>query len=315
MRRDVLRMLKESDGPVSGRVLAENLSVSRTAVWKHIERLREEGYDIGGAQNVGYTLRSTPDRFSVEELSALLPGAFTGQIVCLNELTSTNDEAKALAAAGKLSPAGLVVAESQTGGRGRFGRPWSSPRGGIWMSVVLRPRMPANAAGRAALLAAVAIAEAIKETTGLGAKIKWPNDVLIRGRKVSGVLIEMAAELGLLEYLVIGIGINANFGVADLKDVVGATTLRDELGRPVDRLELLGRIVDKLLDAAPGLAHDFKPVLEAWRRLSDTIGAQIKLDDGVNVVSGRAIDIDDDGGLIVETAPGQRRVFRAGDIS
>ena len=138
VRQRVLKILKSARKPVSGQMLAEELGVSRTAVWKHIQKLRQLGYGIAGSPKVGYSLKSAPDIMISEELEAVLPLEFKGRIVCIDRIGSTNDAAKDMAAAGKFKPVGLVIAEKQTAGRGRFGRPWVSPRGGIWMSLVVR---------------------------------------------------------------------------------------------------------------------------------------------------------------------------------
>lgn len=316
MRRRILETLKNATAPVSGQVLADELKVSRTAVWKHIRSLRLLGYDIVGSPKIGYNLAGVPDVLVREELEAILPAEFTGRVVCVDRIGSTNDAAKDMAAAGKLKPVGLVVAEQQTEGRGRFGRAWASPRGGLWMSLVSRPRIPVVAAGRTAILAAVAVAEAIADVTGLEPKIKWPNDLLVNGKKVCGILTEMAAELALVEYLVIGIGLNANFPASMLRESGGgATTLMAEAGGPVDRTALIGAIVTGITSALPSLGDGFDDLIKRWKELSETLGRRVELDVGGSKIKGYAADVDTDGALVVETASGERLVFRAGEVT
>jgi BirA family transcriptional regulator, biotin operon repressor / biotin---[acetyl-CoA-carboxylase] ligase len=313
IRDRLLERLKAADGPISGEGLAAELSISRSAVWKRIQRLRGKGYVIAGAPKVGYELKSAPDLLSVAELAAELPPEFEGEIVLLDTAESTNDVAKDRAAAGGLKPTGLVVAETQTGGRGRFGRRWLSPPGGIWISLVLRPRIPAAAAGGAALLAATAAAQAIAAVTGLTASIKWPNDILIRDRKVCGILIEMAAEIGRVDYLVIGAGINANFSAAELHGLP-ATTLQSETGRPVDRAKLIGAIVNLIFTNQSMLERPAE-LRRLWKSLSTTLGKQVSVQSGSGLIEGLAVDIDEAGGLIVEQADGGRRVLRSGEVT
>jgi BirA family transcriptional regulator, biotin operon repressor / biotin---[acetyl-CoA-carboxylase] ligase len=293
--------------------LAAELSISRSAVWKRIERLRQKGYVITGAPKVGYELVSAPDLLSVGELAAELPPELEGRIILLDAAESTNAIAKDQASAGRLKPAGLVVAETQSAGRGRFGRPWLSPPGGIWMSLVLRPKIPAAAAGGAALLAATATAQAVAGATGLPASIKWPNDVLIGDRKVCGILIEMAAEIGLVDYLVIGVGVNANFSAAELPGLP-ATTLQSETGRPVDRAKLIGAIVN-LIFAGQSMLERPAQLRERWKALSSTLGKRVSVQSGSGLIEGLAVDVDEAGGLIVEQADGGRRVLRSGEVT
>ncbi|MDP1808840.1 MAG: biotin--[acetyl-CoA-carboxylase] ligase [Actinomycetota bacterium] len=316
MRRRVLDALKRSKSPVSGQALADELKVSRTAVWKQVQKFRSLGYDIVGSPKIGYALMSAPDIIVCEELEALLPAEFKGRVVCADRIGSTNDAAKDLAAAGSFKPVGLVVAEEQTEGRGRFGRRWVSPGGGIWMSLVVRPQIPVVAAGRVAILAAVAVAEAIAEVAEVQAWIKWPNDVMVDGKKVCGILTEMAAEFALVEYLVIGIGVNANIRASKLAQGPGvATTLMAASGGPVDRTALISALVTRIVAALPALEDGFGAVRERWKELSETLGRQVKLDAGGSIIEGRAADIDADGALIVETTAGERRVFRAGEVT
>ncbi len=235
----------------------------------------------------------------------------------LAEVDSTNSLARALAEAGAPSGA-LVAAEIQTGGRGRLGRPWVSPPGGIWLSLLLRPPLTPAAAPLQTLLAAVALREVLQEGEGLQAAIKWPNDVLCRGKKVAGILTEMKAKGGELEYLVAGVGINANFPGTllppHLREKGG--TLMDLLGRPLDRPGL----VSAFLLAWEGyyrqaVEEGYGEALAKWRRHNVTLGKRVLIDTGRGRAAGRALDIDAGGGLIVETGPGCRETFLAGEVT
>lgn len=316
MKERILKALKDARAPVSGQELADELSISRSALWKHIQKLRELGCRIEGSPKVGYRLLSLPDIIIADELATLLPSAFRGNVIGLETAESTNDLAKEMASAGKLKPAGLIVAERQTGGRGRFGRPWSSPPGGLWFSLVVRPEIPVGAAARMPLLASVVIAAALKNLTGVDARIKWPNDILIREKKVAGILTELAAELGQVDYLVVGIGLNANFR-AELLDApdLNATTLLGETDRTVDRTALTAQITTDIWDALPSLADGFETVLERWRDFSATLGRTVTVDVAGEKITGRAIDLDTEGGLVVIDDHNERRVFRAGEVT
>ncbi len=313
----MLRVLKEAQDEVSGENIARELGISRTAVWKQVQKLRSAGYDIEAHPSRGYMLISTPDRLTKEELEVSLPLEFCDHVIFCDKVGSTNDLAKQMAGSGKFDPVGLVVAEEQTGGRGRFRRVWTSPRGGIWMSLIVRPKISVSSAGRVALLAAVAVAEAIISTTSLPARIKWPNDILVNEKKVCGILTEMAAEPGLVEYLVVGIGLNSNFEADRIKaHRTPVTTIQSELGRPVERPKMISEIVRRFLSGLASLERKGdQTLIDRWRELSVTLGQDIRLQLAGQTVAGLAVDINDDGALVVDLASGERRVFTAGEVS
>lgn len=316
MNKRILSILKNADTPVSGQTIAGELNISRTAVWKHIKKLRAIGYEIIGHPKVGYKLAYAPDIIVCEELESVLSPDFRDQVVCFDCIESTNDTAKEMASAGKLHPVGLVVAEEQVGGRGRFRRPWVSPRGGIWISLVIRPHITPAAAGKVAIAAAVAVAEAIIEIASVDAKVKWPNDILINGKKVCGILTEMAGEFGQIEYLVIGIGINANFHTSELSgNGIPATTLMDECSRPINRILLIKEIVAQITAGLIELEDNYSGILRRWKELSDTIGRHVALDTGGRIINGLAVDLDKDGRLILELASGDRKAYSTGEVT
>ncbi|MDN5345181.1 MAG: BirA family transcriptional regulator, partial [Clostridia bacterium] len=266
---------------ISGEDLSRQLAITRTAVWKHIRALRQEGYQIDAQTRRGYCLLATPDCFYPEEVAADLRTSWLGRnLYYYEEVGSTNLVARELADGG--APEGtVVIAESQTDGRGRRGRSWlSPPRRGIWFSVVLRPRMAPAQAAQLTLLAAVAIAAAIRQQTGLPPGIKWPNDLLVGGRKVCGILTEIKAEMDAIEYIVIGAGLNVNLEAPDFSPEVRplATSLYLELGRPVTRLPLLQGILWQLEQWYERWQEEgFPPVRRAWKEASVTLGREVEV--------------------------------------
>ena len=203
MKAKILRLLRERDGYISGQEICEKLAVSRTAVWKAVGQLKEEGYVIEAVQNKGYRLSEVPDLVTREEIVSRLETEWAGHpTVFLEKTDSTNNEAKRLAEAGA-SHGTLVVAEFQEAGKGRRGRSWASQRGtGIWMTILLKPEFPPAQAAMLTLVAAMAVADGIQEVTGLHAGIKWPNDIVLSGKKVCGILTEMSAEPDYINHVV-----------------------------------------------------------------------------------------------------------------
>jgi BirA family biotin operon repressor/biotin-[acetyl-CoA-carboxylase] ligase len=229
-------------------------------------------------------------------------------------LGSTQERARELAYAG--TPHGtLVVAEIQTGGRGRLGRHWGSPKGGLWMSLVLRPRFAASLASRITQTAAVGVAKALWEV-GVEVRIKWPNDLLAGGKKICGILAESSpgnagetVEERRLDYVILGVGMNANLDPAELRvPDREVTTIRSELGRDVDVLELL-RVVLSNLDAELGRIEDFGAVLEDWRNLNCTLGEKVRVRRFGETVEGKAVDLSPEGTLLLSTRRGTVELF------
>lgn len=240
MKAEILKLLRECDGHLSGQQICEKLQVSRTAVWKVIKQLQDEGYRIEAVRNKGYRLIESADVMTKAELESSMHSKVMGQnVVYYSEADSTNTRAKRLAEEG--CPHGtLVVADCQTAGKGRRGRAWSSPAGsGIWMSLVLRPDIPPSSASMVTLVAALAVAEGIRRTTGLTPQIKWPNDIVLSGKKICGILTEMATELQEIQYVVIGIGINVNTDEFPEELSETATSLYLESGQRIKRSPLI----------------------------------------------------------------------------
>ncbi|MBI2873737.1 MAG: biotin--[acetyl-CoA-carboxylase] ligase [Firmicutes bacterium] len=316
-RYEILEFLKSKQPySVSGEELAGLLGVTRTAIWKAVRELRRDGYLIAGRPGAGYALAGSPDRLLPEEIRDGLQTRILGRTIHYRDSTdSTNEVAKALARRGV--PGGtLVIAEEQWSGKGRLSREWSSPRGGIWMSLIHRPQIISLLAPRYSLAACVAVARSLHKL-GLNPGIKWPNDLLIEGRKVCGILTELWAELDRVEFLIIGIGINANIEQASFPDPIRplAASLLELLGRKVDRPALVRDLLwelEGLFDLAPG--PGFEGLLDEWRRFSVTLGRRVRVKAGGEEISGLARDIDGEGALLLETKDGPRRIL-AGEVT
>jgi len=285
-------------GPVTGPDLADRLDVSRAAVWKHVETLREAGFEIASGDE-GYELRSVPEFGPAVAFGLEAPV----DVEYHDSIDSTNRRARELAAAGRGDV--VVVADEQTGGRGRLGRTWASPGGGIWLSVLVRPGVPAAHAPVYTLAAAVATTRAVREA-GVEAVIKWPNDVLVGRRKLAGILTEMEGEADRIEWLVVGIGLNANVDPDDVP-AEDATSLRAERG-DVDRRVLTQRLVEAFYN----LHADHEAVVPAWREYADTPGRQVRVETGGRTVAGKALDVEFPGTLRIDTGDGVETVA-AGD--
>ncbi len=315
---EILRILRSAAaGYVSGAELAASLGVSRTAVWKRIRALEREGYRIDAVPSKGYRLTAMPDVIIVDEVLGACAGRTIGREILHRETAaSTNTLAMELAQQGTAEGA-VVTAEVQTGGKGRLGRSWVSPRGSLAVSVVLRPPVATHLAPLFTLLGAVAAARAIRERTGLAAGIKWPNDILVGGRKVCGLLIEMSAEPDRIKHLVLGIGMNVNLGPAALPPEVRgrSTSLAAETGGPVDRTALLISLLRELDQWYRRFLEDQAAVLSAWRELNVTLGRRVAVDGPAGRFSGTAEDIDKEGRLIVLIDDGSRQVVAAGDVT
>ena len=320
LRSRILELLRKAgEAYMSGEEIAGKLGVSRTAVWKHVKELREAGYKIKSRSRSGYTLEETPDCLLPGEIKNGLRTRFVGKdIVFFEEVDSTNRVAKQLAQKGAAAGA-VVVAEAQGKGRGRLERPYFSPAGkGIWFSVILRPHILPQEAPKCTLLAAVAVAMAMKRF-GLKAEIKWPNDILHEGKKLTGILTEMSAELDRVNYIVIGTGVNVNMEEKDFPEELRgkATSLAIMKGEKLPRVAFFQAVLEALDELCTVLEEEgFAPIVARWREYAVTLGQDVHVigATGRGSFDGRAVDIDEEGALLVETADGVRRVL-AGDVS
>jgi len=307
-REQVLDAL--ADGPVSGPAIAEDIGVSRAAVWKHVEALREAGFAVASGDD-GYTLESVPE-FGGPAVEYGLDAPF--DIEYHDAIGSTNARARELAAEGAADV--VVLADEQTGGRGRLDREWVSPSGGVWLSVCCRPAVPATHAPAFTLAAAVAVTRAAREA-GVDAGIKWPNDVVVPAdradengggeRKLAGILTEMEGEADRVSWVVVGIGVNANVDPEDLPGAANPTSLRAEVG-DVDRRAFTQR----LLEEFHALGDDLDAVIPAWREYATTLGRRVRVDTPGGDVVGEAVDVTFPGALVVDTGD-ERVTVTAGD--
>ena len=319
LKEKILRMLKETEGYVSGQEICELLGVSRTAVWKNINQLKEEGYEIEAVQNRGYILKQTADSLSEFEIKSEINGCewFAGDIYFYHEIGSTNDECKKLAEEGAKHGT-LVVAEKQTKGKGRRGRSWESPKGtGIWMTLLLRPDIePYNSSGLT-LVTAMAINKAVQEITGLDAKIKWPNDIVVNGKKVTGILTEMSAQPEMINYIVIGIGINVNTEEFPEDIAKTASSLKIESGKTIKRssiIALFGKYFEQYY-AEYIKTQDMSLLIDEYNKELINVDRQIKVLAKENSYTGIAKGINRHGELIVETENKELKNVVAGEVS
>ncbi|HPC27419.1 MAG TPA: biotin--[acetyl-CoA-carboxylase] ligase [Candidatus Methanomethylicus sp.] len=299
----------------SGEALARELGISRTAIFKQIQRLRAEGYRIV-ASSSGYMLVPRFDGLLPLEIQTKLQTErFGREVVTLEQTDSTQNDVRAIAERGAGEGA-IVVALEQGVGKGRMGRAWSSPKGGLWFSILMRPSIAIAELHKLSLLFGVAVAKSLKQIR-VDARLKWPNDVLVEGKKVCGILLEVSAESDRVNHVIAGIGINANFSSGKLPESLNShsTTLLDQLGKRIDRAALLA---DVLLNAERlyfGATKDgFGGVLDQWRSLSCTIGNEVIVSSFGRSVSGLAVGISDDGSLLVKTEGGVEKIL-AGDVT
>jgi BirA family biotin operon repressor/biotin-[acetyl-CoA-carboxylase] ligase len=307
-------------GYVSGNDLAERLHVSRAAIWARVEELRHLGYEIEATPHQGYRLINTPDVLLADDLLARLgrTRVIGRDIRVFQQTTSTNDVVEKLARDG-VKEGVVVFAEAQTRGRGRLGRTWLSPaRKGLWFSVLLRPPLRPGAITQVTIAAATALVRAIRRHTGLVAEIKWPNDVLVQGRKVAGVLTELSAELDRVHHVVLGIGVDVNVAAGEFPAELRrtATSLQIETKQPVDRAALAVEVLRALDDDYQRLRRgEFGAVAAEWERACSTLGRDVLIRVGDREVRGRAESLDPDGALLVRTEHGYLERIIGGDVT
>lgn len=314
----ILELLRRQEGFLSGEEIGRELSITRAAVWKGIKKLREEGYEIEAVTNRGYRLTNPETMYNKRELEQGLKTKTMGRSIYFYEETdTTNNRARELALDG--APEGtLVVAEKQTAGRGRRGKAWESPTGtGIWMSLVLRPQIAPAQASVLTLLCGLATAEAIEGETGLSAGIKWPNDILINGKKVVGILTEMDCEMSEVHFVIPGIGINVNTASfpPEIADI--ATSLYLESGKTISRRRLVHKVLERLEIHYEAFLRtgSFTAMLEDYRKHCVTLGKEVHVL-GREPFFAKALDITPEGELLVRRADnGKEEVVFSGEVS
>ena len=317
----ILRALRNDAGTgVHGTDISQKLGISRAAVWSHIEELRSLGYEINAGPHKGYRLTEVPDVLIADDLTSQLSEdqIIGNQIRVFRETASTNKLVDQIGLAGE--PEGLVIfAESQTQGRGRLGRQWISPsKKGLWFSVLLRPALRPPQMTQLTVIAATALARAIRETTPLIPEIKWPNDILINGKKVAGVLTEMSAEPDRVLHAVIGMGLNVNLDEEDFPDDLKplATSLRLECGKPILRSRLAVHLLRALDDDYKRIREgQFKMVSEEWESQCITLQKRVRIHQMDRVIDGYAESLDSEGALMVRTASGLLERITGGDVT
>jgi len=305
---DILSFLNSGEW-VSGEEMAKRLAISRAAVWKQIQVLRQRGYEVSASTGKGYKLVKKPDLLDADRISCGLQTKWLGRDMRIfDEVGSTNAVALSLA---RDCPNGTVIlAETQKEGRGRLSRPWASPPGGIWMSLILKPKMPLNLVYQINMAASVALCRAFSSMFCLDAGIKWPNDLLIRELKICGILMEVSAQVDRLDYAVVGLGLNANNNLSGFPAEWRTTSLAAELGHDIDRCELICRILEEIEVAYENMGS--KDIYEEWRSRSLTLNRQVRITSAAGDLVGEAVDLAEDGALLLRTGDELKRVL-AGD--
>jgi BirA family biotin operon repressor/biotin-[acetyl-CoA-carboxylase] ligase len=316
----ILSALRANQDGVSGADLAGQLGVTRAAIWGHIEQLRQLGYEIEAGPHFGYRLVGVPDVLHADDLLARLGKrkVIGRDIRVFEQTTSTNDVIEKLARDG-VKEGAVVFAESQTKGRGRLGRKWISPgRKGLWFSVLLRPDLRPQETTQLMVASATALRRAIQSETGLRPEIKWPNDIVIGGKKVAGILTELSAELDRVRHVILGIGVDVNLVAGEFPPELRklATSLKIESGRAISRAGLATAILRELdFDYARICGGGFAEVADEWQEHCKTIGRQVTIQIGERRIRGRAESLDDDGALLLRTDHGRLERITGGDVT
>ena len=313
-----MKMLRESNDYVSGQQLCEKLGVSRTAVWKAINQLKEEGYQVEAVRNRGYHIVESPDVISKEEIVSMIDTDWAGREVYYYNITdSTNIRAKQLGEEG--APHGtLVTADQQSAGRGRRGRGWESPPGcSVYMSILLRPEIPPVKAPMLTLVMALSVAGSLRECTGLDVQIKWPNDIILNGKKLVGILTEMSTEIDYINHVVIGVGINVNMEYLPEEIRDKATSLRLETGHVIRRSELIAATM-KYFEKCYGLfveSQNLEYMREEYNELLVNRNKEVRILGGKEEYNAVALGINSEGELLVQRGDGTREAVFAGEVS
>lgn len=314
----VLEVLEGAEGPVSGAYISSKLGISRSAVWKHIKELISMGYEISASQKEGYRLTKKSNRLLPYEVHKKLRTSFIGKKIRYFENTpSTIWVGKQIASEGDagLLHGMVIIAEEQTGGIGRLGRSWVSPIGGVWITIVLKPRIPIDRVFMVTMAASVAVARAIRKEYDLGALIKWPNDIYIGDKKVAGLLLELFAEADDIHYCLLGIGVDVNISPQDLEGVKSAvTSISAEMGHDVDRASFLARLLREFESRFLLIeAGEYEAVTREWKSLSCTLEHRVRINTMKATFEGEAIDIDEFGALLIRKDNGKIERVIGGD--
>ena len=302
MKRNIIKLLKNTGSVVSGETLSKQLGISRVAIWKHIRKLQTLGYNIVSSGK-GYELLDSPDACYAWEFPSR-----EAQIHYFTELPSTMVQARQLARKG-CPHFTVVVAEQQTKGRGRMQRTWTSATGGLYFTIVLRPKIPPMLSYRTNFAASLAMARLLRSKYGLEAAVKWPNDILVNEKKVAGLLSEMETEADMLSFVNIGIGLNVNNTAPP--DVAEAASLHNLVGRKLSRRDLLSAFLDGFEEQINQTASN--DIIEQWKKYTVTIGRKVKIVTVHDVYQGTALDVDANGALVLELCDGSTKNVVFGD--
>lgn len=317
MKKMILKLLKENEDFVSGQMISDKLGVSRTAIWKYINTLKEEGYEIESISRRGYKIVSSPDVLTYEEIEKFLNTKYIGRdLVYLTEVDSTNNYTKNIAS--NRNEGTVVIAEQQISGKGRLGRQWTSPsHKGVYMSILLKPNLDPTKVAKFTLIGAAAVYQSLN-AIGIQSQIKWPNDIVINGKKICGILTEMSCELNIINHIIMGIGINVNLDQDDIPEELKdrATSLKLVTGSPVNRKELLGLVLNHFEKLYESFKNDLnlEETIKICKEHSALIGKEVHIIQGNNIRTGKAIDINNEGELIVEFDTGIETIY-SGEIS
>lgn len=312
------RLLAANGDPVSGQEIADEFGLSRTAIWKYVKEFEAEGYEIGTVRKKGYYLVTVPDKVNAANVQHYLSTEKYGRNITYLESCASTQIIAHEAAQEDVEGGTVILAEEQTAGKGRMARPWDSKAGkGIWMSVIARPRLAPQQAPQMTLVAAVAVTRAIEEVTGLMPQIKWPNDLLLNGKKITGILTELQTEPDMIKAIILGIGINVNQNQADfpleLEEI--ASSLKIEKGEAIDRTYLIAKILGYLEEYTKLYeTHGFSPIKLLWESYSNTAGKRIRAVMLNETIEGIARGISEDGMLELQLADGTIRGIYSADI-
>lgn len=317
MLEKIIKALKVQDKFVSGEQLSKSLGITRAALWKKIKTLREKGFRIDAVSAKGYKITKSPE-FSIEELNTLITDTIWKEIFFFEDIDSTNTTAMELAEKG-FTHGVVVLADSQSKGKGRRGRIWFSPsKSSIYMSVILNPGIEPKDATLLTLLAAIACAQAIRNTTGLDIKIKWPNDITLNGKKLGGILTEIKSDTEKIAFAVIGIGININIAPekfpVDIKAI--ATSISEHTGATHSRTLIIAEILKNIERWYNAMAKgEYQTIISGWKKLTSTLGKRVSINANQKTITGFAEDIDNDGALILKLDSGSTAKINSGDLT
>lgn len=319
IKKKLLHALSESNQEfLSGQALADIAGCSRTAIWKHIEELRKEGFVLEAVRKKGYRIIETPDSVTESKIRLGLQTKRLGRVIHYEESVQSTQRIAHVLAGDGASEGTLVIADEQTAGRGRLMREWHSSKGtGIWMSLILKPLLPPQKAPQFTLITAVAVVQAIEEVTDLHPQIKWPNDILIDGKKVTGILTELQAESDKINSIIIGIGMNVNHLKEHFPDELQkiATSLAIEQGEPLSRSEIVQKVLERIEALySMYMKEGFTPVKLLWESYAISIGKKIRARTINGTIEGRALGITDEGVLKIEDSAGTIHQIYSADI-